>query len=36
MVTLYLALLVTLTTKVSPLFTSKVGPGYIPLTVIVL
>ena len=33
MVTLYRALLTTLTTRVSPLFTSSVGPGNIPLTV---
>ena len=36
MVTLYRALLVTLTTRVSPLFISKVGPGNCPLTVMLL
>lgn len=36
MVKLYWALLVTLMIKVSPLFTSKVGPGNCPFTVIAL
>lgn len=36
MVTLYRALLTTFTTRVSPLFTSNVGPGNCPLTVMVL